>query len=122
MFKPQLMRTLLITVGSVFLALALITIFLIVFATWARAAHGPYGPAGWISQRASWCCGNEDCYPVPGRVRFDPVKGWTVEGLEGGLHLSERGFFLDPPHGVPWACQTGAIKKLRCIFLPRPKI
>lgn len=89
----------------------------------ALAAHGPEGPAGWISDRDQirWCCGKDDCYPVPHRVRFDAARGWIVDGLRGSLHITERGFYWDTPDGQPWACQMGTAPILRCLILPRPQ-
>lgn len=75
--------------------------------------------ARWIMKnpRFSYCCGPQDCEPVPGRVEFTPA-GWRVTGLKGFIPLDKTYPSID---GQPWACRylRGAKKgHVRCLFLP----
>ena len=69
----------------------------------------------------SWCCGPQDCEPVPGRVSFDG-RAWRVRGLTGSKAPGDRGFYWGAPDRQPWACRDLATNALRCLILPRLEI
>lgn len=72
--------------------------------------------ANWImdNPETAWCCGPTDCYPVTGRVYLTP-QGWRVKGLKGAVPVDKT---YPSKRPGPWACQTGSLTILRCLFLP----
>lgn len=83
---------------------------------WVNAA-GQKIDANWIMDNplTAYCCGPEDCEPVPGRVRYT-AAGWTVRGLKGTIRMDKTYPSID---GRPWACRYTVDNTLRCLFLPR---
>lgn len=72
--------------------------------------------ATWIMKdpNTSWCCGPQDCEPVPGRVAFTGA-GWTVRGIKGTVPINRTFRSID---GQPWACRHVSTNAIRCLFLP----
>ena len=52
---------------------------------WIRA-DGTIADASWIMENYPECCGEQDCEPVPGRVKLTDGR-WVVYGLEGSLPI-----------------------------------
>ena len=83
----------------------------------AEAHDWQMADAGWIQKHPthSWCCGEQDCEMVAGRVSFDPNLGWRVYGLKGSIR--ERAV-VPSMDGQPWACRDIEKNTIRCLFLP----
>jgi len=75
--------------------------------------------ARWIMNNplTSYCCGPEDCEPVPGRVTYTPA-GWAVRGLKGSVKMGDTYPSID---GQPWACRYVQTNRIRCLFLPESR-
>ncbi len=90
----------------------------------AAGLLGPAMPAAahdhWINHHFAWCCGEEDCAPIPaGEVRIQP----------GGYLIVQTGEVIPESKALPsadgqyWRCQylVGSLKgQTRCFFRGLP--
>jgi len=107
MFRKH--RALLVFVPSLLLAQ------LILIAPWALAHDSWISRGGHRNGAGEWCCGEGDCFVVPGQqISFTP-QGYRLSGDE----LVPYSEAQPSPDGAYWRCKRPDGTR-RCFFAPPP--